>query len=95
MKRRTALRVGRTIVRVLVISALLAGYWAASYFDTHYRLESTVTDVTGEIVTVVDITGTEWQFKGYAEEGETLVMTMWNAHTISNTDDEILKVRSK
>ena len=88
----------RTVITITMIAMFFAGYTVASYFDTHYTKDATITYInhqTDECV-ALDEQGHLWEFKANNLEcGQEVKLIMNNNHTISNTDDIVENVRIK
>ena len=88
----------KTITTIIMIIMFLVGYTVASYIDTHYSKEVTITYInhqTNECV-ALDEQGHLWEFKANNIEcGQEVKLIMHNNHTISNHDDIVENVRIK
>lgn len=88
----------RTIITIIMIAMFFAGYTVASYFDTHYTKDATITYInhqTDECV-ALDEQGHLWEFKANNLNcGQKVKLIMSNNHTISNHDDIVENVRIK
>ena len=83
------------IKRVLVLTVVLLFIGFIGYTEAHYTREVVVIDIQGQEVTVEDKQGNLWSFKGtdYKIDQE-LVIVMYDNHTGTIYDDEIVKVKS-
>ena len=88
----------KTITTIMMIIMFLVGYTVASYTDTHYTKEATITYInhqTDECV-ALDEQGYFWEFKANNLKcGQEVKLIMNNNHTINNHDDIVENVRIK
>ena len=66
----------------------------AGYFEHHYTRQAEVVEISGDVVTVEDTCGFEWEFYGDGYEvGQKVEMKMFTNYTHGEIfDDEIIKV---
>lgn len=79
-----------------MVIMFIAGYTVASYIDTHYTKEATITYINHqtEECTALDEQGYLWTFKANNLDcGQEVKLIMNNNHTIDNTDDKVVNVR--
>lgn len=83
------------IKRILALTAVLLIIGLVGYTEAHYTRDVTVVEVQDQEVTVEDKQGNLWCFNGtdYTVDQE-LVIVMYDNHTGTMYDDEIVKVRS-
>lgn len=92
-KRADKRRVTKTIRTMLIVLVMITLYSLASYIDTHHTKDMIVTNVDNTTVTAVDTQDNVWEF--YAdnvEEGQEITAIMYNNHTITMYDDEVVGV---
>ena len=79
------------IAVLMMIGILVLG----NYVEIHYSREATVTDRNGEIVTVVDMTGNEWEFAVDEDDtlqvGNSVKLRMNTRGTDSDITDDIVE----
>lgn len=88
----------RTITTIIMIVMFLVSYGVASYYDTHYTKDATITYINHqtEECTALDEQGYLWKFKANNIGcGQEVKLIMDNNHTIDNTDDKVINVRIK
>ena len=83
------------IKRLIILTVILLFIGFIGHIETHYTREVVVVDIQGQEVTVEDKQGNLWSFKGtdYKIDQE-LVIVMYDNHTGTKYDDEIVKVKS-
>lgn len=93
VKRQRA-KVMRTVVCIIII---IVSYCIASYYDTHYTNEATITRVEYNTNTVfaLDEQGHVWEFKAdNLACGQMVELKMFNSHTIAVEDDEVVGAKA-
>lgn len=88
----------KTITTIIMVVMFIAGYTVASYIDTHYTKEATITYINHqtEECTALDEQGHLWTFKANNLNcGQEVKLIMNNNHTIDNHDDIVENVRIK
>jgi hypothetical protein len=82
------------ITTILIIIILLTMLGISNTVEAHYNREVVVTDVDCIEVTVEDEQGHLWSFFGSDYRvGQQLTVVMYDNHTDSITDDEIVRVK--
>lgn len=83
------------IKRLLILIVILLFIGFIGHIETHYTRDVVVVEVQGQEVAVEDRQGNLWCFKGtdYKIDQE-LVIVMYDNHTGTMYDDEIVKVKS-
>jgi hypothetical protein len=83
------------IKRVLVLTVVLLFIGFVGYTEAHYTRDVVVVEVQDQEVTVEDKQGNLWCFNGtdYTVDQE-ITVVMYDNHTGTMYDDEIVKVRS-
>jgi hypothetical protein len=88
----------KTIISIMMIVMFLIGYGVASYYDTHYTKDATITYInhmTEECI-ALDEQGYLWEFKANNLDcGQKVRLIMNNNHTIDNHDDIVENVKAK
>lgn len=74
------------IFAVLILSAF-------NWIDSTYTRQATVIDSTANIVSVRDMNGNIWEYKGSAIKGDTITLVMNDNHTTTIKDDIIMEVK--
>ena len=78
---------------LLVTATFSLALCFCSKVETTYNREATVTNVSNEIVTVIDESGNEWNFVGNNfSTGDKVKLVMDNNHTNTIKDDVIKNV---
>ena len=84
----------RTIITILLIIILLTMVGISNTVEAHYTRDVVVTDVDCIEVIVEDEQGHLWSFVGSDYTvGQQLTVVMYDNHTDSITDDEIVRVK--
>ena len=88
----------KTITTIMMIIMFLVGYTVASYYDTHYTKEATITYINHQTnkCVALDEQGHLWEFKANNLNcGQEVKLIMNNNHTIDNHDDIVENVKVK
>ena len=83
----------KTIYIILAIIAVILTLSAFNWIDSTYTRQATVIDSTVGIVTVRDMNGNIWEYKGSAVKGDTITLIMNDNHTTTIKDDTIEEVK--
>lgn len=88
----------KSIRKVLVsvaASALIALALVLAFIRSLYPDAMTITDISGDLVTIESSTGNQFQFYGAEdyEEGDLVAVLMYSKGTENVTDDIIIRVR--
>ena len=88
-------KIGKTIKNITLIMIVVVMFCWCSWYETHYTRETTVIDVTDNIVIVIDKYNNTLSFKGDGfNVDDEVKLTMDTMHTDSNIfDDEIENVK--
>lgn len=82
----------KTIYITIAIIAVILTLSAFNWIDSTYTRQATVIDSTAGIVTVRDMNGNIWEYKGIAVKGDTVTLIMNDNHTTTIKDDIIMEV---
>ena len=98
-KRRVKRQRAKAIRTVVLIIIIITSYCIASHYDTHYTNNATITRVEhyDDINTVfaLDEVGHVWEFKANnAYCGQSVELKMYNNHTTTVEDDEVVGVKA-
>ena len=88
----------KTITTIIMVIMFIAGYAVASYIDTHYTKDATITYINHQTkeCTALDKQGYLWTFKtNNLNCGQEVKLIMNNNHTIDNHDDIVENVKIK
>lgn len=77
-----------TILAIIVIGLLCT-------YESTYTRQVTVTKCENGIVYCIDKQGHIWSYEGNAVEGQEVILTMYDNHTSTITDDTIKEVKIK
>lgn len=80
----------KTIYIIITVILTLSAF---NWMDSTYTRQATVIDSTAGIVTVRDMNGNVWEYKGTAVKGDTITLIMNDNHTTTIKDDTIEGVK--
>lgn len=95
MTSNTTKKITNTIIIIMITIAMIGLVYIASYYDTHYNRQATVTKIEGYEITVIDDCGFVWKFEGNDFTiDERVTLKMFNNCTDNIIkDDEIIDVK--
>ena len=69
----------KTVIAVFAIAIALIVIGIVGKWETHYKIDGIVTDVTGKIVTIEDFAGNAWNYESAEfHTGDYVEMTMFD-----------------
>lgn len=83
------------LMAAVAASALIALALVLSFIRSLYPDAMTITEISGDLVTIESSTGNRFQFRGAEdyEEGDLVAVLMYSKGTENVTDDIIIRVR--
>ena len=91
MKRR-AEKIKRVVISIIVTTMFVVLFLVCSWYETHYTREAKVTQVSNNVVTVVDGCNYVWQFnKEGLKVNDKVKLTMNTMNTDTNVLDDTIE----
>lgn len=83
------------LMAAVAAAALIALALVIAFIRSLYPDAMTITEISGDLVTIETATGNQFQFRGAEdyEEGDLVAVLMYSKGTESVTDDIIIRVR--
>lgn len=83
------------LMAAVAVSALIALFLILAFIRSLYPDAMTITEISGDLVTIETATGNQFQFYGAEdyEEGDLVAVLMYSKGTENVTDDIIIRVR--
>lgn len=92
MKRRHARKAMKVVRNTMITMMLVVAFWACSWYETHYTREAIVTQVSNDVVIVVDGCNYVWQFnKEGLKVNDKVKLTMNTMNTDTNVLDDTIE----